>query len=59
MLLTDDNALKETSLAAVDAKFGKLSIWIHDSVFACAFAASYSERKMVDRFHAKNHKKDV
>ena len=59
ILPTEDNALKEASLSAVASKFGKASIWIHDSACACSFAASYSERQMLDRFHAKNHKKDV
>ena len=59
ILATEDNALKEASLASMSAKFGKLAIWIRDSVCACAFSAMYSERKMMDRFHAKNRKKEV
>ena len=57
MVDTDDNVLKEAALASIVSKFGKLSLRIRDSVCACSFSVSYSEREMMDRPHATNRKR--
>ena len=59
MMGTEDNALKETSLSDVCARFGILSLWMHDYVCSCAFADAMVRKKMLDRFHARNHTRQV
>ena len=59
MMGTEDNVLKETSLSDVCARFGTLSLWMRDYVCSCAFADGMVRKKMLDRFHAKNHTRQV
>ena len=59
MLATEDNALGETALADVCARFGSLPLWMRDYVCACAFADTMVRKKMLGRFHAKNHTRKV
>ena len=59
MMDTEDNVLKEAPAPSIVSKFGKLSLWIRDSVCACSFSVAYSGRKMIGRPHAKNRKMEV
>ena len=59
MLSPENNDVKETSLRAITALFGPLSLFVHDSVCACSFADSMVQRKMLDRLHAKNHCREI
>ena len=59
MLGTEDNALEETSLSDVCARFGSLSLWMRDYVCSCAFADAMVRKNMSGRFHARNHTRQV
>ena len=59
MLSPGNNDVKETSIRAITALFGPLSLLVHDSVCACSFADSMVQREMMDRPHAKNRRREI
>ena len=55
----EDNRTKEASMREMKEDYPELKLRVHDSVCACQFAAPYVQWMMLDRFHAKNHKRPL
>ena len=59
VLAAESNLVKEASLRDLKRKFPGLELWVHDSVCACNFADSVVKHRLLDRFHIRNHKREV
>ena len=55
VLNNEDNALRELSLSNVKRENNKLSLLVHDLACHCSFADEYGVRRMLDKFHSRNH----
>jgi hypothetical protein len=56
MMDYENNELKEVSMRALINSHPKLKLWIHDLVCRANFADKLIAYRMLDKFHAKNHK---
>ena len=59
LLGSENNVEKEKSLKALASKCENLELWVRDSVCGCEFADKYVKRRMIDRFHSKNHVREL
>ena len=55
----EDHGLKQASLASMVRNYPGVELWVRDSVCACGFADSIVRWRMMDRFHEKNHVRQV
>ena len=55
ILNNEDNPLKEVSARAIQARHPGLKMVVHDLACQCNFLDDMKVRRVLDRFHAKNH----